>query len=268
MKYGWAIWNMHGCSQAAKCRLAFELNLDFVSFNTSPLKWAGKNPGEPAATPALLAELGLGWTLHAGLADVNDADAKARLTGSLGQTVAFAAEAGAPLCVSFDPVCSGEKPDKHYEAEATARGLELAFELLAPLKTGLALENSPLNCRPQDLAEVAGRFPQLGMLLDFGHLNMHLGADATRVAGYVAELPLPILDLHLHDNDGISDQHLALGDGTLPYVELFAALRARNYDGLVTLEVCPGLESLKADSQEDKEKLRRTLALAREHLGG
>jgi len=267
VKYGWAIWNMHGCSQAAKCRLARELDLDFVSFNTSPLKWAGKHPGEPAATPALLAELDLGWTVHAGLADTNDADAKARLVGSFEETIAFAAEAGAPLCVSFDPVCPGEKPDKHYDAEATARALELAFEVLAPLKAGLALENSPRNCRPEDLAEVAGGFPELGLLLDFGHLNMHLGADAALFGGYVAALPLPILDLHLHDNDGVADQHLALGEGRLPLAELGAALRARGYDGPATMEVWPHGEGLDAAVPEDTEKLRRTLALARAALG-
>lgn len=266
MKYGWAIWNMHGCSQAAKCRLARELDLDFVSFNTSPLKWAGRNPGEPAATPALLAELNLGWTLHSGLADTDDADAKARLVESFNETVAFASEAGAPLCVSFDPVSAGEKPDKHYDAEATARGLELAFEMLAPLKAGLALENSPHNCRLEDLKEVAGRFPDLGLLLDFGHLNMHLGAEATRVADYVAALPLPILDLHLHDNDGVADQHLALGESQLPLAEVGAALRARGYDGPATMEVWPHGEGLDAAVPEDTEKLRRTLALAREHL--
>jgi len=46
MKFGWAIWNMRGGSQsqAERCRLARELGLDFVSFNTSPLRWKRSNP--------------------------------------------------------------------------------------------------------------------------------------------------------------------------------------------------------------------------------
>jgi sugar phosphate isomerase/epimerase len=263
MKFGWAIWNMTGCPQADKCRLASELGLDFVSFNTSPLKWAQAHPGGEAATPALLAELGLGWTLHAGLFRVSDGDSKL-----LAETLAFAEEAGPPLVVSFDPVVSGEKPDRRYEPEATARGLERALESLGGLDTGIALENGPLNCEPEGFLPLAERFDRLGLLLDTGHLNMFLGADPGRIEGYLDALPLPIVDLHLHDNDGEHDQHLPLGAGTLPYPELFAALRARGHDGPATLEVTPHLKGLNSENPADVESLRNTLALARDGLSG
>ena len=261
MKYGWAIWNMQGCPQADKCRLAASMGLDFVSFIRSPLRWGRENPGEPAATPALLAELGLGWTTHGSVS--ND---EGQLAVSLDETLAFAAEAGPPLTVSFERAVRGAKPNRFYDSEATARGLELAFNKLGGLKTRIAIENHLDTSEPEVLAGLGERFPGLGMLLDAGHMNLHLGGGAARIAGYVASLPLPIVDLHLHDNDGEHDDHAPLETGSLSLPELAGALRARGYDDLATLEVCPGLKSLRADSPDDAEKLRRSLELAREHL--
>jgi sugar phosphate isomerase/epimerase len=264
VKFGWAIWNMRGGSQsqADRCRLARELGLDFVSFNTSPQHWGKSNPGGEAGTPELLASLGLEWTVHAGL----PAAAAEEGFGFLEETLDFARRAGPPLAVSFDPVCLGEKPDRRYAPEPTARALARAFDVLGRLETRIALENSPRNCDPALFEPLAARFTGLGMLLDTGHLNMFLNGDAGAIAAYLDALPLPVLDLHVHDNDGEGDQHLALGDGTLPYADLFSALRARGYAGLVTAEVTPELNGLNPDRPEDVDALRRTLELAREGL--
>lgn len=263
MRFGWAIWNMRGGSQsqADRCRLASDLGLDFVSLNTSPLHWSHGHPDEEPASPELLAELGLGWTVHAGLFRV--IEGKPPL---LEEILEFTEGAGPPLAVSFDPVILGDKPDKRYSPDLTIEALEKACEKLAGLDTVIALENSPRNCAPELFAPIAERFGELGMLLDTGHLNMFLGGEAEGIEGYLDALPLPIVDLHIHDNDGEHDQHAPLGSGRLPYRQLFAALRARGYDGLATLEVCPGLEALRPDNAADLEALRTTLKLAREGL--
>jgi sugar phosphate isomerase/epimerase len=263
VKFGWAIWNMRGGSQsqADRCRLARELGLDFVSFNTSPLHWSHSHPGGEAASPGLLAELRLAWTVHAGLSPALRGE-----TAFLDEIRDFAEGAGPPLAVSFDPVLLGEKPDKRYGSDLTVEALETAGRALAGLETVLALENSPRNCAPELFVPVVERCPGLGMLLDTGHLNMFLGADPAGIDSYLDALPLPIVDLHIHDNDGERDRHDPLGSGTLPYGRLFAALRSRGYDGLATLEVCPGLESLRPDSAEHIAALRTTLRLAREGL--
>ena len=42
--------------------------------------------------------------------------------------------------------------------------------------------------------------------------------------------------LHLHDNNGESDQHLIPGQGTIPWGEVFKALKEIGYSGDFTLE--------------------------------
>jgi len=43
--------------------------------------------------------------------------------------------------------------------------------------------------------------------------------------------------LHVHDNDGKSDDHLAPGAGTIPWREVLAALDAANFSGYAALEL-------------------------------
>ena len=42
--------------------------------------------------------------------------------------------------------------------------------------------------------------------------------------------------VHLHDNDGSGDQHLPLGQGTVPLPDVFAALDAYAPDAIWTIE--------------------------------
>jgi len=82
--------------------------------------------------------------------------------------------------------------------------------------------------------------PNLYLLLDIGHAQMSgedvpaAIADAGPLLGYV----------HLDDNDGMGDQHLALYDGVLTESSLratFAALNAHGYSGRASLELHPRL---------------------------
>ena len=73
--------------------------------------------------------------------------------------------------------------------------------------------------------------PNFGLCLDVGHAHCYSDQPATAWA----EGLLPALThIHLHDNHGprpmsaIADEHLALGDGTLPLTPLKAILKQRN----------------------------------------
>jgi sugar phosphate isomerase/epimerase len=52
-----------------------------------------------------------------------------------------------------------------------------------------------------------------------------------------------ILLIHAADNDGQTNQHLALGDGTIDWVSVFQALQKHHFDGYVALDIgdCPDL---------------------------
>ena len=90
------------------------------------------------------------------------------------------------------------------------------------------------------LKEVLCRFPEeiLGMIDDLDGIGFTLDVGHAHTVGKVSEFleVLPRADhLHIHDNHGTADQHLALGDGTIPWEEVGRAV-ARDYSGIVVVE--------------------------------
>ena len=80
---------------------------------------------------------------------------------------------------------------------------------------------------------------------DVGHWSSYgSGGQYQNLAVWIQTMAPFLEHLHLHDNDGIADQHLGLGQGAIPWVELFA--------GMELLELTPGL-TLEPHSEEDLE---------------
>lgn len=78
---------------------------------------------------------------------------------------------------------------------------------------------------PEALASLLAGLPaaRFGWLLDLGH--WHAFSQAS-LAEWLAALGPRLTSLHLHDNAGRRDEHLALGAGSLPRREALAALGA------------------------------------------
>jgi sugar phosphate isomerase/epimerase len=91
--------------------------------------------------------------------------------------------------------------------------------------------------------------PNLQVCLDVGHLQAFGGGDFDR---WLQALWPVIGQLHLHDNRGDLDSHLALGQGTVPLESVLLFLASRDRQPLVTLEphqegsLWPSLEHLAA----------------------
>ena len=75
--------------------------------------------------------------------------------------------------------------------------------------------------------------PNLGFCLDTGHLTAFA---QTSWQPWLGELSSWLGQLHLHDNDGAGDNHLALGQGIFDFQELFNYLRKNQLSPLLTLE--------------------------------
>lgn len=75
--------------------------------------------------------------------------------------------------------------------------------------------------------------PQLGILLDTGHLHVN-GED---LGEGVAKLGPLLGHVDLDDNDGSADSHLAPGQGTIDFAPFVAALKASGYAGYVAVEL-------------------------------
>jgi protein FrlC len=75
--------------------------------------------------------------------------------------------------------------------------------------------------------------PQLGILLDTGHLHVN-GEDLTEG---VAKLGPLLGHVDLDDNDGSADSHLAPGAGTIDFARFPAALKRAGYARYVSAEL-------------------------------
>lgn len=93
---------------------------------------------------------------------------------------------------------------------------------------------------------------EVGLCVDLGHAH---------VEGDVVEelhLALPRLHhLHVHDNDGCNDAHLAPGQGTIPWPEVLATLQQAGYSGLAALE----MRDYARGAEDCGETLRHSLGL-------
>ena len=102
-----------------------------------------------------------------------------------------------------------------------------------PEGTRIHLENQ-LEREPAAILELLNVLadPRMGICLDIGHAHFY-GAP---VLGWVEKLGARITYVHLHDNHGVWDEHLALGQGSLPLVEVLQALEERAPDAIWSIE--------------------------------
>ncbi|MEJ2695222.1 MAG: sugar phosphate isomerase/epimerase [Candidatus Sulfobium sp.] len=94
---------------------------------------------------------------------------------------------------------------------AAGMGLKVAIENI--------FEDEPSNLK---LLMENMKSDNFGICFDTGHFNLF---SKLPLAEWMESLNPYIFELHLHDNDGTSDQHLPIGDGTFDFREFFGLLR-------------------------------------------
>jgi sugar phosphate isomerase/epimerase len=106
-------------------------------------------------------------------------------------------------------------------------------------------EHSPLyleNVREYDPGPLADLMAELqhlrvGFCFDLGHWASYSGGfQYQNLALWMQTLGQHMGHLHLHDNDGVADQHLGLGQGNIPWPELFSGLELLDLTPSFTLE--------------------------------
>lgn len=105
---------------------------------------------------------------------------------------------------------------------AADRGVRVFLENMGGLKEVL--------CRyPEEILGMIEGVDGIGFTLDIGHAH-----TVGKVREFLGFLP-SVNHIHVHDNQGAADQHLALGDGTISWEEVGRAV-ARGYRGIVVVE--------------------------------
>ena len=122
---------------------------------------------------------------------------------------------------------------KEWKSTALATWQELS-QIAAKQNCLLMLENTYENTPEAHKTILSGLdSANVQFCLDVGHL---MSFAKTPWQDWLPELSPWLGQLHLHDNNGITDQHLGLGLGTFNFKNLFDFLTANNLHPLVTLE--------------------------------
>ena len=96
---------------------------------------------------------------------------------------------------------------------------------------------------PENLLELVRRVREtspagdaLCICVDTGHTNLAARMGYPAVGDIIRTLGGLVEVLHLHDNDGVKDQHKLLGTGIIDWKDVFAALLEIGYSGYYNLE--------------------------------
>lgn len=187
----------------------------------------------------ILQETGLSCTLHAPFSDLSPGGSDNRIVKVTREKLRRAFEL-LPIFKPCSIVCHlGFEENKH--RMKSERWLATALETWKPLleraqqcNTRVMFENTyELTPDIHKTLFKQLKAPLLGFCMDTGHLTAFARTDWQP---WLQEL-LPWLgQLHLHDNDGTGDQHLALGQGIFDFHALFEFLSNEQKHPLLTLE--------------------------------
>ena len=143
----------------------------------------------------------------------------------------------------FEPlsiVCHTGFEGKRYH-EVEDEWLDNAIETWAPLiknlngtQTNLMIENVYEKTPKMLLKLLHGlNTENVGFCFDAGHMNVF---SDTNMEGWLTALGPFLKQLHLHDNLGIKDDHLAIGKGKIDFESLFEYVEKNRLRPIITLE--------------------------------
>ncbi len=157
------------------------------------------------------------------------------------RSLGLAAELGAPKVVLHPSFVGGlgrSVPEvvKRYTLES----LDAAVRQADACGCRICLENLFDRLTPfsaiEDFAAAFQRWPQLEMTLDVGHAFLD-GQGMERILAFIHAFGDRLGHVHISDNHGQRDDHLAVGGGAIDFTLLMKALQQMGYDGTMTLEI-------------------------------
>jgi len=259
MKLGCAVWLINAPTLAQRIKWVAEQGFEAISLITTRL---ARDETDLALTMNLVRDHQLATTFHLGIGKIEDGPHWEQWEGQMREVEGWVDAVGRVGNVSFDVGLRELGPQQHECAyEATTAVLRHTLARLAARGLQVSVENGwgPRGTAEhiQRLQEVAAD-PRLGLLLDLGHANIHTHLQGLSPEAYIPSLPLPIYELHVHDNDGVSDQHEGVGAGCIDLPAMSRGLKAKGFDGLATVEVCPSVKPVELADCQQMAKVTRT----------
>jgi sugar phosphate isomerase/epimerase len=128
----------------------------------------------------------------------------------------------------------GDREDRTRWLEQSRKSWEWALEETAAQGLLLVVENV-FEHRPKILGDLLRQLDtkRLRFCFDIGHWRLF---SESSVSDWLTELGPFLVEVHLHDNRGQNDDHLALGEGSIDFTPLFQYLAHREAAPLLTIE--------------------------------
>lgn len=105
-----------------------------------------------------------------------------------------------------------------------SRGIKVLVENMAPKKSYMS--------SPSEFSEfIKTNNVNLDIAFDTGHAHI-----AGNIDEFIQKLAPRFFMVHITDNDGVSDSHLNVGEGTIDWKKLFSGLRKQRFDGMYIVE--------------------------------
>ncbi len=196
-------------------------------------------PETEAKVRKFLAAEGLGCTFHGPFMDLSPGAFDLRIREVTCQrfmrVMDIAKDFGPRVIVlhpGYDDLRFGEAKDRWLEN--SFRTWEVVLSEAEKYKLHIALENI-FDKTPEMLLRLLQHFssPYFGHCLDVGHFNIFANYDLLK---WLDELGPYLKEVHLHDNHGQQDEHLAPGEGEIDFPFLFSQLSKRKLSPALTIE--------------------------------
>lgn len=186
-------------------------------------------------------------------ADLTDSIRRASVT-EMKRSLSVSADLGAEKVVLHPSMISGmgsyvPEKAKGYAFDFLSEMVDQADKLGVVICLENMMPHNGFGYEPDELDIIFRTLPQLEFTLDSGHANLG-DKEGNRLFKMVERFGDRIGHVHLSDNRGIHDDHLALGRGNINFHGLVKMLHSIGYDNTITLEVFDGDRSLLAESRE------------------
>ena len=231
-------------------RTVKEAGFDGVSFLVGnvddPRRLDRLTDSEAGALRAGLARMALGCSLHVWTdtyLGLPRPDACALLCEQVEACVCALSDARLPaLNVTLDPPVRFADGSARLDVDVTRELVAFLAALKHRYNVRPGLENWPYRCigTPEALRDALwSGGGHVGVLLDTGHAHIALSrgwCEQSDMTQFVRELAGPIVEVHLHDNGGLRDEHLMPGEGTAPLHASLEATLVTGFRGPITVE--------------------------------
>ena len=272
MIQGLAIWHYPHRNMVENIRFFAACGLKSVSVHGGQFVNAIADPAMSEAVAAAVSETGVVFTVHYCLPRSHEPEAVAVFEAGIRAIANWQRAHGTIAVLSFDvpqPIRSGRGIGDYVD-----------FVLDTVPDCRVAVEDFGLTADERSQIQHLKGNPRFGYLVDIGHLfirmrgqnqsgkalftnspDEHVAVDAPTTENFAAALAskdFPIFEMHLHNNDGVSDVHWFLEEGSMDVPAVAKALQARGFDGVLTVESAPGFR-FECRGKDADEGIKRTL---------